>query len=178
MTVGQTLDEVAKKFPNDVRVVNKQFVVHPQIATLPAYAACAANKQGKWPEFEHELFKRSWPTAEGAPGPRLDREKLGAPALEQLAADLKLDVNKFKADMNGPQCKSEVEADQRQMQAVGTSGTPTIFVNGKIYMGQRSPEGFAKVVEDEIKKADEVIKTGVKAEDYYSKLMSTAKKSL
>jgi len=43
--VRDTMDELRKRYPNDVRVVHKQFVVHPQQATAGALAACAADKQ-------------------------------------------------------------------------------------------------------------------------------------
>jgi protein-disulfide isomerase len=174
-TAGQVLAEVAKKYPKDVRIVGKQFLIHPQIATLPAYAACAANKQGRYHELSEELWKRAWPVAEGAPGPRLDREALTQASLEKLAADVKLDLARFKADMAGDACKKEVAADQAQMQAIGVTGTPSIFVNGRIYMGPRSVEGFSAVIDEEIKKANA---TGGNPAEYYTNLMKSAKKSI
>src|SRR5215467_4822824 len=43
------VEEVFAKHKDDVKLVQKQFVVHPQVATLPALAVCAAQKQGKGP---------------------------------------------------------------------------------------------------------------------------------
>src|SRR5207244_4102408 len=42
--VRPTMDELRKKYGNDLRVVYKQFVVHPQ-AQIAHLAACAAMKQ-------------------------------------------------------------------------------------------------------------------------------------
>src|SRR5580765_5652163 len=44
--VRGSMDDLRKKYPNDLRIVYKQFVVHPQIATAGALAVCAADKQG------------------------------------------------------------------------------------------------------------------------------------
>jgi hypothetical protein len=44
----------------DVKVVAKHFVVHPQLATDAALASCAANEQGKFAAFEHELWPHVW----------------------------------------------------------------------------------------------------------------------
>jgi protein-disulfide isomerase len=177
MTVGLTVQGVLDKYKGKgVKVVNKHYVVHPQVATLPAYAACAAGKQGKWAEWDHMAWEKMWP--KGDQGPRMNREALGAPALEAMAAELKLDVNKFKADMNGPECKAAVQEDQKQMQAIGVNGTPSIFINGKPYVGQRTVEAFSAVIDAEIAKADAAIKGGAKVEDYYDSLMKNAKKTL
>src|SRR2546429_565481 len=43
--VRDTMDDLRKKYGNDLRIVFKQFVVHPQTATTGALAVCAANKQ-------------------------------------------------------------------------------------------------------------------------------------
>ncbi len=49
-------------------------------------------------------------------------------------------------------------------------GTPTILVNGAKYAGPRTPEGFKSTVDAEIKKADALLKKGVKIEQVYEKL--------
>ena len=36
------VDQLREEYPKDVRVAFKNFVVHPQIATVPALAGCAA----------------------------------------------------------------------------------------------------------------------------------------
>ena len=46
-----------KDYPKDLKVVYKHFVVHPQLATIPALAACAADKQGKFHKM-YELMLR------------------------------------------------------------------------------------------------------------------------
>ena len=72
--VGTTMEELRKKYGNDLRIVYKQFVVHPQVAMAGALASCAANKQNKFVELDHLLwdkgfkgrqFDKDVPAAEG-----------------------------------------------------------------------------------------------------------------
>jgi protein-disulfide isomerase len=125
---------VAQKHPSDLRIVSKQFVVHPQIATLPALALCAATAQGKGPAFIDALWKKAWPAAAGAQ-PHLDQAALARPGLEALAKELGLDAGRFGADLDGSTCKAKVEGNRHQLAALGVSGTPTIFINGVRYRG-------------------------------------------
>src|SRR5688572_24659555 len=55
-----TMDQIAKAYPNDVRFVFKHFVVHPQVATVPAMATCAAQNQGKFWEMKQAIWDSAW----------------------------------------------------------------------------------------------------------------------
>jgi hypothetical protein len=44
---------------------------------------------------------------------------------------LKLDVNKWKADMESPAAKDRLEQDHRLEEDLKLKGTPTIYVNGR-----------------------------------------------
>lgn len=137
---AKVLDELVQKHGADVTVVSKQFVVHPDTATLPALAACAANKQQKGPEFETALWQRAWKWDSGSP--RFDGSQTQAPALDELAKSIGLDVVKFKADRDGQECKSYHERQQQQLAAAGVRGTPSLFVNGKPYQGPRTVDAL------------------------------------
>src|SRR4029079_16856395 len=58
--VRGTLDDLRKKYGNDLRIVYKQFVVHPQVAQAGALAACAANKQGKFVQLDQLLWDKGF----------------------------------------------------------------------------------------------------------------------
>jgi protein-disulfide isomerase len=172
------LEQAAAKHPEDVRVVSKQFVVHPQQATLPALAVCAGAKQGKGTEIENAIWNESWPMENGHPG-RLDITKLAQDNLEKIAAAAKLDVEKFKADMKAQSCQDDLSRQQRELATVGVNGTPAFYINGRPYIGPRTVEGFDSAIQEEIKKVDAAIKSsGTKVEDYYSSLMKSAQKSM
>jgi protein-disulfide isomerase len=170
------LEEAAAKHADDVRVVSKQFVVHPQVATLPALAVCAAQKQGKASVMENAIWAQAWAQDNGRP--KFDATKLAQDAIEKIAAEQKLDVEKLKADMKAQGCQDDIARQQRELATVGVNGTPAFFINGKPYQGARTVEAFNAAIEDEIKKANDALKNGGKVEDYYATLMKSAQKSL
>jgi protein-disulfide isomerase len=170
------VEQVLAQHQSDVRVVSRQFVVHPQIATLPALSVCAARKQGKAAELESGVWANAWKTENNQP--KFDQAQLTQDAIDKVAGGLQLDMNRFHADAQSPDCKTAVEQDQKELAAVGTTGTPAFFINGKPYQGPRSVEGFTAAIEAEIKKADEAAKQGTAIADYYASLMKNAKKSL
>ena len=163
------MDQIEKAYGNDVRFVYKHFVVHPQTATAPALATCAAQKQGKFWEMKQAIWDSAW---ELEPRPRMkDPALLGAENMEKLAKELRLDVAKFKADMDGQECKAQIGSDQRDLSQVGVDGTPAFFVNGRPISGAQPFQNFKAVIDEELKKADAAIKAGTRPEDYYQKMV-------
>jgi predicted DsbA family dithiol-disulfide isomerase len=62
---------------------------------------------------------------------------------------------------------------------LGVRGTPAFFINGRYLSGAQPIESFKAVIDEELKKADEAIKGGVKAEDYYrTAIMEKGKKTI
>src|SRR5262249_19083071 len=116
------LEEAAAKHSDDVRVVSKQFVVHPQVATLPALAVCAAQKQGKGSDFGGGVWADAWEEENGRQ--KFDATKLSQENIEKIAAARKLDVEKLKADMKSPACQEEIARQQRELATIGVNGTP------------------------------------------------------
>jgi protein-disulfide isomerase len=157
---GPTIAQLLKDYDGKVRVAYKMFIVHPQQATLPAYAACAAAQQGKYTEFEHELWEQGF--TKGGYSDDL---------INKLVKDLKLDANKFKADKDGDHCKQVITADMATMQKLGVNGTPGFFVNGRFIGGAQPIEVFKKIIDEELKKADEKIAAGTPVGDYYAKFV-------
>jgi protein-disulfide isomerase len=171
-TTSKVMAQVHEKYPRDVRIVGKQYIIHPDIATLPALAACAANLQGKYAAFHDALWKRAWSDS------GMNREALAAASLEKLAGEVGLDVARFKKDLAGDVCKADLEENRRLLPAVGVTGTPAIYINGKPYQGPRSLEAISAAIDQEIAAADKAAAAGTRVEDYYATLMKTAKKSL
>jgi protein-disulfide isomerase len=163
--VSGTIDQLVKDYPGQVRVVYKQYVVHPQTATLPALASCAAHQQGKYMEYYTAIFEKLYPTRDFAQA-----------SLERIAGELGLDVNKFKADMNGDRCKKELAEDQEALRKVGVSGTPAFFINGRFLSGAQPIENFKRLIDEELAKVE---KSGLSGADYYQqKVVAGGKKSV
>jgi protein-disulfide isomerase len=170
------VEEVLASHKDDVRVVSRQFVVHPQIATLPALSVCAARRQGKGAELESGVWANAWKIENNQP--KFDQTQLTQDSIDKVATGLQLDLTKFHADAQGTECKASVEQDQKELATIGISGTPAFYINGKPYQGPRTVEGFTAAVEAEIKKVDEAVKQGTAVADYYGAQMKNAKKTL
>jgi predicted DsbA family dithiol-disulfide isomerase len=168
--VRPTIAELQKQYGDDLRIVHKQYVVHPQVATTPALATCAAQNQGKYTEFEELIWAKSWEN--GRMG------DLSEAAMQKYAQELGLNAEKFKADMAGSECKTKIESDQKVLAQVGVRGTPAFFINGRFLSGAQPIDRFKALVDEEMKKADEAIKAGKKADEYYSSIVQSGKKSL
>ena len=145
-------------------------MVHPQHATIPALAACAADRQGKF----HEMMKLIWEKGFKA-GRNLSQENM-----DKLAGEVGLDMKKFKADVEGAACKDKVRQDQAELAQVGVGGTPAFFINGRFLSGARPIEQFKALIDEELKKANERIgKEGTTAANYYDKwVMEKGEKKL
>jgi len=172
--VRDTMDELRKKYGNDLRVVYKQFVVHPQVATAGALAFCAAAKQGKAHEMDAALWDKGFKQhlfdkdAEG--GQKCWESPAGCPVVLGFAKDLGLNEDKFKTDMKD--CQQLTQKDMRELQTLGVGATPSFFVNGRFMSGAMPIDNFQQLIDEELKKANETIqKEGIPASQYYQKVI-------
>jgi protein-disulfide isomerase len=175
--VRPTMDELKKQYGKDIKIVYKHFVVHPQVATSPALAACAAHKQGKFPAMENilweKIFKarkfdkdRCWLGGAGAKGAAEAGGGPGCENLEMVAKEIGLDLNKFRTDM--VECQAIIQRDQKELGTVGVGATPAFFINGRFLSGAQPTPAFQALVDEELKKANEKIASGaVSQADYY-----------
>jgi protein-disulfide isomerase len=173
--VRDAMDELRKKYPNELRIVYKQLVVHPQQATAGALAACAADKQGKFKEFDALLWDKGYKNrqfdkdaalAEAGGSVKCWDNAAGCPIVVGFAQELNLNLDKFKADMKGD-CQQLVAKDMRELGALGVGSTPTFFINGRYMVGAAPTDAFVQLVEEELKKANERIAAGTPAASYY-----------
>ena len=185
--VRPTMDDLHKKYGNDVRVVYKQMVVHPRNAMASALAYCSANKQGKAKEMDTLLWDKGFknrqldnsdvaaapPQAEaggapaGAAGGKCWDSPGGCSIVVGFAQELGLNVDKFKSDMKG-ECQQLVQKDMKDLQQLGVGATPAFFINGRFISGAVPIENFSAVIDEELKKANERVQQGTPAREYYN----------
>ena len=129
-------------WPNEVAIVFKHnpLPFHKD-APLAAQAALAAGEQGKFWEMHDIMFQ--------------NYKALTVPDLERYAAQVGLDVTKFKADLSSNKYKAQVRADFNEGRRAGVRGTPSIYINGRKYGGGRGVRDYVKLLEAEfgLKKA-------------------------
>jgi len=115
---SQQVKLLLAKYPNDVKLVFKQFPLdtHSQ-AALSAEAALAAQAQGKFWEMHDKLY---------ANFRSLSRVRILA-----WAHEIGLDLPRFTADLDGHKYASRVAAEEKQGEDAGVEGTPTFFIDGR-----------------------------------------------
>lgn len=112
------VDAVLAAHPGKVRLVYKSYTLTFHTRGEPAArAAFAAGDQGKFWEMEHLLFER--------------QEHLEDADLERYAKMIKLDLPKWKADMQSAAVGARIAHDRQLGEALKLKGTPTIYVNGR-----------------------------------------------
>jgi len=175
--VRGTMDDLRKKYGNDLRVVSKQLVVHPRNAMAGALAFCAASKQNKAKDMDRLIWDKGFNArqmdmsdvtpAEGNGQPQKCWDMPdGCKNVVSYAQELQLDVNKFKADMKG-ECQAIVAKDQKDLQTLLVASTPAFFINGRFISGAVPIENFMAIVDEELKKANEKVAQGTPAAAYY-----------
>ncbi len=147
--VRDTMDALRAKYGNDLRIVYKQLVVHPQVATTGALAFCAAGKQGKAFELDHLLWEK------GFKARQFDKDRCwesadGCPIVGGFARELGLDEARFAQDMKA--CTGQIQKDMADMQALGVTATPAFFINGRFLSGAAPIESFSALIDEELKK--------------------------
>jgi protein-disulfide isomerase len=171
-----TLHAVEQKYGADVRVVYKSLVVHPDIGTLPALAACAAQQQGKFWEMEAAIFDGVWDVSGDQPEVK-DATLVSQEGLDSLAGKIGLDMTRFHADMQGATCTAYIEKNAGILSTLAVHATPTFYVNGRFIGGAVPQRELEKIIDEEKAKAEAAYKSGVKPEDYYQTLVSKGLKS-
>lgn len=132
------LDQVIEKYPQDVKVVFKNYPIKSHKNARPAAeAALAAGEQRKFWEMHDLLFE--------------NYNKLNTKKIEELAMELELDMEKFQKDMKSNKVKKRLDLDMRDAKRANVTGTPTVFINGR-RLKRRSLDGFTKLIEEELQK--------------------------
>ncbi len=178
--VRATIGDLEKKYGADLRVVHKAFVVHPQVATAGALAACAATKQKKFAAIDDALWEK------GFKGRSFDKDvgtdkcwdsADGCAVVLGFAKDAKLDTKRFQADMKA--CQADITAQMHELQKFGVGATPSFFINGRFLSGAMPIENFTALIDEELVKANERIHQGTPAAKYYQQwIMDKGEKSL
>ena len=148
--VEPTLKSVQDKYGKDVRVVwmNNPLPFHKN-AKPAANAALEAQAQkgdkGFWAMHE-KLFA--------------NQRALTTENLEKFAKELGLNMKKFKAAIEGDKYASTIQKQQALSSSLGARGTPAFFINGRNLRGAQPLPAFEAVIDEELKKAKELVSKG------------------
>jgi protein-disulfide isomerase len=140
------LAKVEEEYGEQLRVVFRHKPLHKhEHAVLAARAAEAAGLQGRFWEMHDLLFQNSlrWTKGVDGVGPdatpsrRLESTVLAMEievrdVFTSYAERLKLDVERFKTDMDTSEIKARVDSDSARGDKLGIDRTPTIYINGHL----------------------------------------------
>jgi protein-disulfide isomerase len=139
--VEPTLKQMEKEYGGKVRMVWKNYPLPFHNNAEPAAeAAMAAGAQGKFWEMHDKLFA--------------NQQSLDRPSLEKYATELGLNMAKFKADLDAQKFKSIIESESKEGTAVGVTGTPAVFINGRKISGAYPFDTFKKIADEELSKKE------------------------
>ncbi len=160
--VEPTIDQVMKEYAGKVRVAwrNLPLPFHSN-AKPAAIAAMAANQQGKFWQMHDILFK--------------NQQALSAADLEKYAQQIGLNMSKFKAALADKKLVAAIDADAAMGAKIGARGTPAFFINGTFLSGAQPFDRFKALIDEELKKAEAMVKKGTPKSKVYDVLMKTAK---
>jgi protein-disulfide isomerase len=132
------LDALMKAFPNDVRLVYKQFPLdsHSQ-AALASRASLAAHAQGKFWPLHDRMYANS--------------RAINRQAVLEWAKEFGLDMAKFTKVFDAPETQAAVDRDLADGSRAGVNATPTLYINGKKYQGAIALEQLTPIIAAELK---------------------------
>jgi len=155
--VVPTIDRILQEYRGKVRFVFKHNPLPMHQNAMPASeAAMAANAQGKF----WEMYEKLWANQRA-----LTREDL-----ERYAQEIGLDMARFKRSLDTHEFQRVIQADQALAQQLGARGTPNFFINGRPLRGAQPFEAFKTVIDEEIQRAERLVKSGTPRSRLYAEL--------
>lgn len=141
---NQTTKKLVEDYKNQIRYVFRNFPLgssHPNGKAAAAVAE-AAGLQGKYWEMYNKLYETqdTWTDLSG--NERTD-------FFTEYAKDLKLDITKFKSDIESESVSDKISFDYSLGKKCEITGTPAIFLNGE----KVEPDTLEESVKTELKKA-------------------------
>lgn len=141
------LKKIKAEFGDRLRVVFRENPLVPahQYGLVAAQAAEAAGLQGRFWEMHDKLFENQKTWAES---------KDVMPLFVDYAKQIGLDTDRFMRDLNGEAVSTRIFQDGKRSHALGVTGTPTFFVNGKEAKGESwKPDGLRQMINEALREA-------------------------
>lgn len=138
------VNQVTQKYGDQIKFQFRNFplVQIHQNAMVAHRAAEAAGQQGKFWEMYDLLYQRqqSW-----------DSSSNPTAIMEDYAAELGINVDKFKSDFASELVNNIIQADIKAGQAAGVASTPTFILNGKrLEEAPTDLAGFSKLIDEQL----------------------------
>jgi protein-disulfide isomerase len=166
--VEPTMDRILKEYAGKVKIVwmNNPLGFHKN--AMPAAQASYAIYKLKGDAAFWKAHKKFFENA----------KNLTPELYTQTAKELGVDMGKFEDAISKNVYEGIVKSQQSQGARIGARGTPAFFINGRFLSGARPFEHFKTLIDEELKKAEEMVKKGTPKSKIYETLMKNAEKSV
>lgn len=159
--LGETLEELAREYHQDVKLVFKQFPLPMHAQAEPAArAALAAHLQGKFWEVHDKLF--------------LNQQALSDDDLESYARAAGVDVARWRQDFGSDALRQHVRDELELGRKLEIRSTPTFYVNGRFFKGAQAADQVRAILEEELAAARKLLDAGAKREELYARFLHAA----
>jgi protein-disulfide isomerase len=125
-----------------IKFVFQDFAFLGPDSTTAAEAAQCAKEQGKFWQYHDYLFSNQGPEHGG--WAKAENQK-------NFAKAMGLNTSKFNSCLDTHKYAQEVQNQTAAGKSYGVTGTPTTFVNGKIFVGAQPFSTFEQAIEAELK---------------------------
>ena len=140
MRVQDTLDRLSRLYPGQLHWVHRTLPLDDD-NTIATQAVLAAAAQGRFRPMHARMFAL--------------RGQVERVDVELIAAELGLDMIRFRADLDTGARRELIAADVADAQRLGVTGTPTFFVNGRPVHGNQPLKVFVDMVDQELARAEQ-----------------------
>ena len=118
----------------NVRLVYREWPILGEGSVFAARAALASREQGKYEEFHWALMGM--------------QERAEEDSIMRIAAEIGLDVEKLRADMDAPEIEEHIATSNRLSQGLGFNGTPSFVIGDNLVPGIIEEEELRSLVEE------------------------------
>ncbi len=166
--VEPTLKKIMETYKGKVRVMWKNnplsFHKNAMPAAEAAYAVYKLKGDKAFWAAHDKLFK--------------NQRSLSPEFYTSMAKELGVDMAKFNEMTSKHVNQGKIKATQREGAKVGARGTPAFFINGRFLSGARPFEHFKKLIDEELAKAEVMVKKGTPKTKIYETIMKNAEKTV
>jgi protein-disulfide isomerase len=122
---------------NNIKVIFMDMPILGPASLEASKWSLAAQKQGKYWEYHQEIMEHKGPKDEAA--------------LEKIAKELGLDIEKLKTDKDSKEIADRLDKNIEEAQAMNIRGTPGFVIEGDITPGYIPAEEMKRIIEEKRK---------------------------
>ena len=151
-TAEPTIGELLRRFPDEVRFVFRHLPlndVHTSAQIAAEAAEAAAAQDAFWDMYDLLLAHQ---------------DELSPRDLIRYAAELGLDVDRFRDELRQRRYAARVGEDVASADASGVSGTPTFFINGRRHDGVYDVAALSSEIKQALARTRAVARAGSEAQ--------------